>query len=126
MQQITQQPNPTPKRAMFGFVFSVVGAILILIRGLIRIVAGDIISFSGSDFVRHRFFAGLAWSIDGGIAVAFAVLIIVGAYLIYTKMEIAGGVIVLIFALLSILVGSGWLIGLILAVIGGILALMKK
>jgi hypothetical protein len=41
-------------------------------------------------------------------------------------MEIAGGVIVLIFALLSILVGSGWLIGLILAVIGGILALMKK
>ncbi len=126
MQQNAQQPNLTPKRAIFGFAFSVAGAILILLRGLIRIVAGDIISFSGSDFVRHRFFAGLAWSIDGGIAVVFAVLIIIGAYLIYSKMETTGGIVVLVFALLSILVGSGWLIGLILAAIGGILALLKK
>ena len=41
-------------------------------------------------------------------------------------MEGAGGAIVLIFSLLSIFVGSGWLIGLILGVIGGILALLKK
>jgi hypothetical protein len=41
-------------------------------------------------------------------------------------MEVAGGTIVIIFSLLSIFVGSGWLIGLILGVIGGILALLKK
>ena len=56
----------------------------------------------------------------------FAILILVGAYLIYSKMEATGAVLVLIFSVLSILVGSGWLIGLILGVIGGILALLKK
>jgi hypothetical protein len=37
-----------------------------------------------------------------------------------------GGTIVIIFSALSIFVGSGWLIGLILGVIGGILAIVKK
>jgi hypothetical protein len=41
-------------------------------------------------------------------------------------MESTGGVIVIVFSALSILVGSGWLIGLMLGVIGGILALLKK
>ncbi len=91
-----------------------------------RIVAGDVITFAGSDVVRHRFLAGLALNIIGGIAIAFAVLIIVGAYLIYNGMEAAGGVLVLVFSVLSIFVGSGWFIGLILGVIGGILALIKK
>jgi hypothetical protein len=65
-------------------------------------------------------------NIIGGIAVVFAVLIIIGAYQIYIGMEMTGGLIVLIFSTLSIFVGSGWLIGLILGVIGGILAMVKK
>jgi hypothetical protein len=93
---------------------------------MIRIAVGDIITFYGSDVVRHRFLAGIALNILGGIAVVFAVLMIVGVYLIWTGMETTGGVIVMVFALLSIFVGSGWLIGLILGVIGGILALLKK
>jgi len=111
---------------MLGFAFSLVGAILILTRGIIRIIAGDIITFVGSDEVRHRFLAGLALNLVGGVAVVFAVLIIVGAYFIYKRMETTGGIIVLVFSVLSIFVGSGWLIGLILGVIGGLLAIVKK
>jgi len=99
---------------------------LILLRGIVRIVVGDVITFAGSDVIRHRFLAGLALNILGGIAVLFAILILVGAYFVYSGMEVTGGVIVLIFSVLSIFVGSGWLIGLILGVIGGILALLKK
>ena len=97
-----------------------------MLRGIVRITVGDFITFVGSDQVRHRFLAGIALNIIGGIAVVFAVLIIVGAYLIYTGMEMSGAVIVIIFSVLSIFVGSGWLIGLILGVIGGILALVKR
>ena len=125
-QSNTQQPVAQTQRAMLGFAFSLAGAVLILLRGIIRIAVGDIIAFYGSDVIRHRFLAGIALNILGGIAVLFAVLILVGAYLIYSGMETTGGVIVLTFALLSIFVGSGWLIGLILGVIGGILALLKK
>jgi predicted membrane-bound spermidine synthase len=122
----TQQPVSQNKKATVGFVFSLVGAILILLRGLVRITVGDIITFAGSDEIRRRFFAGLALNILGGIAVVFAVLIIVGAYLIYIGMGTAGGTIVLVFSVLSIFVGSGWLIGLIFGVVGGILGLLKK
>lgn len=121
-----QQPISKPHRATLGFVFSIIGAILILLRGLVRIVSGDIITFEGSDLVRHRFLAGIALNIVGGVAVVFAILILVGAYLIYSGMETTGGLIVIIFSVLSIFVGSGWLIGLILGVVGGILALVKK
>ncbi len=122
----TQQPLSKPNRATLGIVFSIVGAILILTRGIIRIVTGDIITFVGSDEIRHRFLAGIALNIIGGVAVVFAILILVGAYLIYNNMEATGAALVLIFSVLSIFVGSGWLIGLVLGVIGGILALLKK
>ncbi len=122
----TQQPISKPQRATSGFAFSIVGAILILARGVIRIIAGDIITFVGSDEVRRRFLAGIALNVIGGIAVLFAILIIVGAYLIYTGAATAGGTIVIIFSVLSLLVGSGWLIGLIFGVIGGILGILKK
>ena len=125
-QQNTPQPAPKHQRATIGFVFSLAGAILILLRGVVRIVVGDVIVFVGSDEVRHRFLAGLALNIVGGVAVLFAVLIIVGAVLVYRGTEMAGGVIVIVFSALSIFVGSGWLIGLILALVGGILALLKK
>jgi hypothetical protein len=120
------QPNSTPKRAMLGFAFSLAGAILILLRGIIRIVVGDVITFVGSDEIRRRFLAGLAFNIIGAVAVVFAILIIVGAYLMYTGMTAAGGTIVVIFSILSFFVGSGWLIGLALGLIGGILGLLKK
>jgi len=125
LQQLKDLPTQT-KRAIAGFALSLVGGILILLRGLIRIVAGDVITFVGSDEIRHRFLAGLALNLLGGIAVAIGIVIIIGAILIYNRMEVAGGVIVIIFSVLSIFVGSGWLVGLILGVIGGILALAKK
>jgi len=126
-----QQPNVpqsqhSPYRATLGMAFSVAGALLILIRGIIRIVAGDIITFVGSDEIRRRFLTGIALNLLGGVAVAFAIIILVGAYLMYTGMPATGGTIVIIFSLLSILVGSGWLIGLVLGVIGGILGVLKK
>jgi hypothetical protein len=121
-----QQTSPRLQKATLGVAFSLAGAILILLRGLFRIIAGDVITFAGSDEVRRRFTAGLALNIVGGTAIVFAVLIIVGTYLIYSGMETAGGGIVLIFSVLSVFVGSGWLIGLILGIIGGILGLLKK
>lgn len=116
-----------PKRAIIGFAFSLAGAVLILLRGIVRLVRGqDILNFANSDVIRHRILAGIALSLLGGIAVAFAIIIIVGAYFMYAGMTEIGGVIVIVFSVLSIFVGSGWLVGLILALIGGILGLLKK
>jgi hypothetical protein len=125
-QSNSQQTITEPKKAMLGFLFSLIGAILILVRGIVLIVRGDIITFVGSDEVRRRFLAGIALNLIGGVAIVFAILIIVSAYLLYAGMATAGGIMVIVFSALSIFVGSGWLIGLILGLIGGILGLLKQ
>jgi hypothetical protein len=66
--------------------------------------------------------------IVGAIAVVFGILIIVGAVLLYQLGKTtAGGLVVLVFSLLSILTfGVVGLAGLILGIIGAALALAKK
>lgn len=113
-------------RANLGFVFSIIGGILILLRGLVRVIRGDVISFFGSDELRHRFLAAIALNVLGAIAIILGIIVIIGAVLIWNRMEAVGGALVIVFSLLSIFVGSGWLIGLILGVIGGVLALLRK
>jgi hypothetical protein len=125
-QSNTQQPVSAPKKATTAFVLSLAGGILVLLEGLIRIIRGEALAVFGTDRLWSRLL-GLAIRVDGLIGIVLAVIIIVGAVLIYnSKTQMTGGVIVLIFALLSIIAGGGWLIGLILGVIGGILALLKK
>jgi hypothetical protein len=133
MQQPTQpsaqptKPAPT-ERTTLGFVISFVAAVVILIQGIVRIFRGEIIiTFLGSDELRQRVFSGIRLEVVGVIAIVFAIIVLFGAYLMYKPgKQVAGGVIVLVFSVLSIITGGGWLIGLILGVIGGILALLKK
>jgi hypothetical protein len=121
------QPPVTPKRANIGFVISLVAAVLILAQGIVRIFRGEAIAFLGSEGLRRRVFAGLTVQVVGAIAIVFAILILVGAFLIYSPgKETIGGIIVLVFAVLSILTGGGWLAGLILGIVGGVLGLIKK
>jgi len=116
-----------PKRAKIGFAMSIVGALIILAQGLVRIFRGEVLVFLGSEGLRRRVFAGLTLQVIGVIAIVFAILILLGAYFIYSPgKETVGGIIVLVFAALSILTGGGWLVGLILGIVGGILGLLKK
>ena len=112
-QSNTQQPISAPKKVTLAFASSLASGILVLLEGLIRIIRGEALGVFGTDRLWHKLL-GLAIRVDGVI-------------LIYnSKTQMTGGIIVLIFALLSIIAGGGWLIGLILGVIGGILPLLKK
>jgi len=63
----------------------------------------------------------------GVISLIFGIIVLIGAFLIYMPgKEVIGGILVLIFSILSIFVGGGFLIGLILGIIGGALGLAKK
>jgi hypothetical protein len=73
----------------------------------LRIIRGDFITFICSDEFKRRFLAGIALNVLGGIAIVFAITIIIGAILIFNQMEVAGGTVVIIFSLLSIIVSSG-------------------
>jgi hypothetical protein len=57
----------------------------------------------------------------------FAIIIFIGAYLIYMPgRETLGGILVLIFSIVSFIGGGGFFIGAILGIVGGALGLAKK
>lgn len=112
------------KKATAGFIVSLIAGILILINALAFFALADFIESLGGvlPFLVEGILATL-----GAIGAILAIIVIIGAILIYMPgKETIGGILVIIFSILSIVIGGGFLIGLILGIISGILGLAKK
>lgn len=110
-QPIGSQLPVKVERATAAFAISLSAGVLVLIQGAVRFLRGSTVEF-GFDIIRHRIFGSLALQVVGIVAIVFAVLILIGAYLIYSPgNELAGGIMVLVFSVLSILTGGGFLEG---------------
>jgi len=107
-----------------AYLLSLIGGILILVLSIIyAIILAAIASL----------FAAVGFGLGAGIAVAFAVIaILFGLVVLYFAMKLKSnpqgartyGVLILVFALISFVGGGGFYIGAILALIGGILAII--
>lgn len=133
MQTQTTTPPAPVKKATAGFAISLIGGIIILINGLLILAAASLLSSLGGLIptipgVPEVTGAAIAFvQMIGAAGTIFAIIVIIGAILIYMPgKEIIGGILVIIFSLLSIVVGGGFILGLILGIIGGALGLAKK
>jgi hypothetical protein len=114
MSNVTEKPT-------VAFILSLVAGILILIHSLMLFVAGSIFTFV---------------PIFGGIVLGLAVLdLICAIVVIYASTMVntglqskvrLGGILVLVFSIISIIGGGGFILGFILGLVGGILALAWK
>ena len=112
------------KRASVGFIVSLIAGILILINAIAFFALADFIESLGDML---PFFVDGTFETLGAVGAIIALVVIVGGFLIYMPgKETLGGIIVIIFSIVSIVIGGGFLIGLILGIIGGILGLTKK
>lgn len=106
-----------------AYILTLIGGIFVLIGGLYTAVITAVI---GSAFL--AFFPGIAALLIGlgVVALLFGILIIVGAMKMRNDPASAHtwGIIVIILAILSWIGGGGFFIGFLLALIGGILALV--
>ncbi|NWG08803.1 MAG: hypothetical protein HXX80_00565 [Nitrososphaerales archaeon] len=113
-----------------AFVLSLIGAILILIDGLWIAIAFSILG--GLSFMMPGF--DLAWL--GGmflilavVAIILGVLTLIGAMMMNTtnKDKVrTGSILVLVFSIISLIGGGGFIIGFILCLVGSILGLTWK
>jgi hypothetical protein len=124
--------STSPKRATIGFALSLVAGIFILLNGLAFIALQSLLN-SIIDFIPMPVqipgigIAEAVFATIGAIGVVFAIIVLVGAFLIYMPgKEMIGGIIVLIFSILSIVAMGGFFIGMILGIIGGALGIAKK
>ena len=124
--------STSPKRATIGFALSLVAGILILLCGIAFFALQSLLN-SIIDVIPMPVtipgigFAEAVFATIGAIGVVCAIIVLVGAFLIYMPgKEVIGGIIVLIFSILSIVAFGGFIIGMILGIIGGALGIAKK
>ncbi|MBI2172752.1 MAG: hypothetical protein HYT73_00890 [Candidatus Aenigmarchaeota archaeon] len=105
--------------AKASFILSLIAGILVLINGLLFAAMSAVFAF-----VPLLAAVGVAMTIVGLI---FGILILVGAWLMQKPKNLTvGSILVLVFSLISLSIGGGFIIGTILGVIGGALGLAKK
>jgi hypothetical protein len=121
------------KGSGLGFILSLIGGILLLISSLEMLASISINSFFESFGLTIGFFgyfAGMMSVIETGMAlVVFAVVIIIGSVIIRKAGKARlGGILVLIFSVLSLVGFTGFIlfIGALLGIIGGIVGIIKN
>jgi len=122
------------KRATAGFAISLIAGILILINGALFIWLSTVAKAFDGFMSQMPMGAEEAFKamesigiIMGAIGLAFGIIVLIGAILIYMPgKEVIGGILVLVFSILSVFIGGGFFIGVILGIIGGVLGLVKK
>jgi hypothetical protein len=108
-----------------AFVLSLIGGILILINGIVALIMaailGTAMALIGFEALAGIILAISAWAFICGI------IVLVGAILLYgnpVRYKTTSGILIIVFSILSL--GGGWVIGFILGLVGGILALVWK
>lgn len=127
----------TGNRPTAAFVLTLIGGVLVLIGGLALITIGALFGAAGSMAGSAGF--GVPGAIIGGtgyLAAGFGVLgLALGVLLIIASTKINStnpskiktwSILALVFSLVSLIAGSGFFIGFILALVGSILGLVHK
>lgn len=113
-----------------AFILSVIGGILVFIGGLVEIALGAFLSSLFSNLnVRPIVLLFQIWKILGFVGMVWGALIMVGAVMLLIKPDqhTIWGVFVVVFSILSWFGGfAGFIIGFILALVGGILGITWK
>jgi len=126
------------KRATAGFIVSLISGIIDAIVAVIMITVASWMA-EGEMFVEfmRRYGRGMAWGLAelrqllvtlGAVGLILAILVIIGAVLIYMPgKEVIGGILVLVFSIINFFfTAGGFFIGLILGIVGGALGIAKK
>lgn len=117
------QAQSDQKMVKTGFILSIVSGVLIILQGLLRIVRAEWGLELGLGELRRHSLMGIDFKVLGAASVILGVMVLVGAYLIQPLSRVREGAITVIaFSALTIVVGGGYLIGIVLGVVGGALA----
>jgi len=117
------QAQSDEKMVKTGFILATVSGALIVLQGSLHIIRAQWgLELGLGEFRRHSLI-GLDFKLLGTASIILGVMVLVGAYLINTQVRVREGAITVIaFSALTIVVGGGYLIGIILGVVGGALA----
>jgi hypothetical protein len=114
-----------PRKATLGFLLAIIAGVFVLLNGLVWFTVS---SFVGMIYDEMSLIVlALPFLLLGVASILFAIAIFLGAFVIYwLRKAFLGGVIVLVFSVLSILVFGGFLLGALLGIVGGAFSIWNK
>lgn len=134
-----QPPQQKVKKAVIGFTLTLIGGVLFLLQGLSLLLETDIIGFVFSSIENLEYFLwlsslgndllvmaeGLGLTL-GMLGLFFAIIIILSSFLIFMGKEKMGAIPIIVLAIFGLVFGLGYVIGNILAIVGGVMGILKK
>lgn len=125
----SEDVSSVERKASIGFALSLLSGLLILVNGLVvALGAATVRAILGSLTFPVQFpaFVGAVITFIGILGLVLGMLVLVGAYLIRRGSLTSGGIMTLVFSLIAIFTGGGFIVGTILGAIGGVLAMAGK
>ena len=103
-----------------AFILSLIGGILILGAGIYLAIVGGSLAAAGNPVL-----GGVAQGL-GGLGVFIGLLLVILSFALFIQPDhhVGYGVAIIVLSVMSVLTGAGFILGLILGLIGGILAIL--
>ena len=118
-------PPPAPTRATWGFLLALVAAILIIINAAALLSTGFYNSLSGVFPWITYFGPSPPWMLVS-IGLILGVIVAIGSVLMILGYGTIGSVVVFPAAVISLILGGGFIAGFILGIISGILGMLGR
>lgn len=112
------------KRPPAGFVLSLISGIFILLNAILMSLAQILASLYFTAGQLYWLLTAPWFLFLSSFGAICGLFVLGGAYLLYKGRNILGGVLIALFSILSISVVGGFIVGFILGVVGGALALV--
>lgn len=118
-----------PKVPIAGLVLSIVSGVFILLNAvllsLVHVIAFAYFAVRDPALTWARMLTPIGWlplllAVFGAVC---GIVVLAGAYCLYKGRNVLGGVIIIVFSTLSFPIGGGFIVGLLLGVISGALAI---
>jgi len=105
---------------VWAFVFSLIAGLLMILDGLFESLAGSLADELGAGF------AGGILSALGFFGILFGLVVVILAVAVFRRPEnhTMFGITILVLSLFSVVGGGGFLVGIVLGIIGGALAIL--
>jgi hypothetical protein len=118
-------PVVPPARALWGFILSIVAGILVIINAA-ALTSAWLYLMLASIFPWIGTIAPFPPWMLIGIGVILGIIMIIGSLLMIMGYGTIGSIVVFVPAIISLIMGGGFVAGFILGVIGGIMAMLGK
>ena len=118
--------QPNPPRALWSFILTLIAGMLIILNAAALLSSGFFLMWSGIFFWLPILDPSATHALVFAMGAIIGLILVIGSILMLLGYGTIGSIVVFPLAVLSLIIGGGFVAGFILGVLGGILGMLGK